>query len=145
MTVDERQAFLALPWVGVLSIADPGRGPLSVPVWYLYEPGGELRIWTGRKTRKAALLQSAGRISLCVQDPKSPYRYVTVEGPYRLGPVDFEREVRPLAYRYLGSQRGEAYLGSLGGPAGVAGDLLVCLKPEHWLSVDYTKVVLLPE
>ena len=47
MTRSEREAFLADVHVGIISIENPGRGPLSVPIWYLYEPGGEIAIVTG--------------------------------------------------------------------------------------------------
>lgn len=140
MNKDEREAFLSKPWVAVISIPEPGRGPLSVPVWYLYEPGGDLRIWTGSNSRKARLLQTAGRISVCVQDPHPPYKYVSIEGPVRIEPVQFERDVRPMALQYYGVERGEKFLESIGGAAGVAEDILVCVKPERWLTVDYSKL-----
>jgi nitroimidazol reductase NimA-like FMN-containing flavoprotein (pyridoxamine 5'-phosphate oxidase superfamily) len=140
MTKDEREAFLAKPWVAVISIPEEGRGPLTVPVWYLYEPGGELRIWTGHNSRKARLLASAKRMSVCVQDPKPPYKYVSIEGTVSIEPVQFERDVCPLAFRYFGGEAGERYLESLGGTAGVAKDILIRLKPERWLSVDYAKL-----
>jgi nitroimidazol reductase NimA-like FMN-containing flavoprotein (pyridoxamine 5'-phosphate oxidase superfamily) len=140
MTKEEREAFLARPWVAVISIPEPGQGPLTVPVWYLYEPGSEVRIWTGGKTRKAALLRTTGRISLCVQDPAPPYRYVSVEGPVRIEPVDFERDVRILAYRYFDPKIAKGYLESIGGSSGVANDILVCIQPERWLTVDYSKL-----
>jgi hypothetical protein len=144
MTKAEREAFLAQPWIGVVSIPEPGRGPLTVPVWYWYEPGGEVRIWTGKNTHKGRLLEGASRISVCVQDPKPPYRYVSVEGPASVRPVDFERDVRPMAYRYFGADRGEQYLASIGGSAGVVDDILVSVRPERWLTVDYSKIGPLP-
>jgi hypothetical protein len=67
MTKQERETFLADLHVGIISIPEEGRGPLTVPIWYLYEPGGELRVVTARTSRKAQLLQHAGRFSLCVQ------------------------------------------------------------------------------
>jgi hypothetical protein len=140
MTVKEREAFLAEPWVAVISIPEPGRGPLTVPVWYLYEPGGDVCIWTGSTTRKARLLQAAGRISVCIQDPKPPYMYVSVEGPVSIEPIQFEKYVRPMAYRYFNAEQAERYLGDIGGEAGVAHDILVRVKPERWLTVDYSKV-----
>jgi hypothetical protein len=145
MSKEEREAFLAIPWVAVVSIPEAGRGPLTVPVWYLYEPGSDVRIWTGRNTHKARLLEGAARISLCVQDPKSPYKYVSVEGPVSITPVDYERDVRPMAYRYLGKEMGEGYLESIGGSAGIVTDILVSLRPERWLTVDYSKEGSLPE
>src|SRR5687767_40244 len=84
MTEQERQAFLAEPRVGVLSVAsDDGRPPLTVPIWYSYQAGGELTFFTGTfgwKARKTALIQRAGTISLNVQHDQVPYRYVTIEG-----------------------------------------------------------------
>jgi len=42
MTSEERQAFLAAVHVGIVSASQEGRGPLTVPVWYSYEPGGNV-------------------------------------------------------------------------------------------------------
>ena len=56
MTKEEREAFLADVHVGVVAIPEPGRGPLAVPVWYSYEPGGELHMVTARTSRKGQLL-----------------------------------------------------------------------------------------
>lgn len=140
MSKEERETFLAQPWVAVISIPEEGRGPLTVPVWYLYEPGGEVRIWTSHKSLKARLLESAKRMSVCVQDPQPPYKYVSIEGPVSIEPVNYERDVCPLAFRYFGVEGGESYLESLGGAAGVVGDILVRIKPERWLTVDYAKL-----
>jgi hypothetical protein len=139
MKPSEREAFLAEPRVAILSIAENGRGPLAVPVWYLYEPGGDVRVWTAGNSRKARLLLLAGRASLVVQNPQPPYRYVSVEGPVaRLEPVQFERDLRPLAHHYLGVEAGERYLASLGGPTAGSGDLLVHLTPQHWIGQNVT-------
>jgi nitroimidazol reductase NimA-like FMN-containing flavoprotein (pyridoxamine 5'-phosphate oxidase superfamily) len=46
MTQQERETFLADAHIGIICISDPGRGPLAVPIWYAYNPGGELRIMT---------------------------------------------------------------------------------------------------
>jgi len=139
MTRAEREAFLAEARVAILSIAEAGQGPLTVPVWYLYEPGGAVRFWTAGNSRKARLLLLAGRASLVVQNPQPPYQYVSVEGPVaRMEPVQFERDLRPLAHRYLGAEAGERYLKRLGGPSAGSGDLLVTLTPEHWLGQHIT-------
>jgi hypothetical protein len=42
MSRAEREAFLADTHVGVVSISEDRRGPLTVPVWYRYTPGGEV-------------------------------------------------------------------------------------------------------
>jgi len=81
MTKQEREDFLADLHVGIISILEEGRGPLTVPIWYSYAPGGEVRVVTGRTTRKVQLLGRARRFSLCAQTETWPYKYVSVEGP----------------------------------------------------------------
>jgi hypothetical protein len=115
-----------------------------VPVWYRYEAGGDICVWTGSKTRKAQLLQGNQRISICIMDPKPPYKYVTAEGPFSIEPVQFERDVRTMALHYYGPEGGESFLKEIGGPQGVNDDILIRLHPEHWLSVDYSKLGLTP-
>ena len=36
MSRSEREAFLTEVHVGIIAIAEQGRGPLAVPVWYAY-------------------------------------------------------------------------------------------------------------
>jgi PPOX class probable F420-dependent enzyme len=139
MSRAEREAFLAGTHVAVVSIADASRGPLAVPVWYRYEPGGEVRFATAKDSRKARLLERAGRASLCVQTESAPYQYVTVEGPASFDVVDFERDTREMAIRYLGPKLGEAYLRATY-PEGTTGEVLVRLRPERWASADFRKL-----
>ena len=138
MTKDEREQFLAGLHVGVLGIAADGRAPLTVPVWYTYEPGGEVRIITGGRSRKAQLLEQAGRASLCAQTEQAPYQYVSVEGPVTIEARIDPDERRAIAHRYLGQESGDAYYDATEAEATIS--VTVRLKPEHWLSVDYGKV-----
>jgi len=138
MSEEIREEFMAGVHVGVLAVADGGRGPLTTPVWYLYEPGGEVRFTTGKKSRKVKLLKQAGRFALCVQDEAPPYKYVTVEGPVTaIAAADLNRDVRPLAYRYLGQEAGEQHVQSIGGEAAADDEVVVRMRPERWYSADY--------
>jgi nitroimidazol reductase NimA-like FMN-containing flavoprotein (pyridoxamine 5'-phosphate oxidase superfamily) len=142
MTRPEREAFLAAVHVGIISISiqDEGRGPLTVPIWYAYEPGGELRIVTARDSRKGRLLARAGRFSLCVQTETPPYQYVSVEGPIiATEAADIERDVRPLAHRYLGAAMGDRYIEQTRDAHEHAENMLIRMRPERWLTVDYAK------
>ena len=138
MTKDEREAFLAGVHVGVVSIAESGRGPLAVPVWYGYEPGGDVWFLTGRHTRKAAALRETGRASFCIQTENAPYQYVAVEGPVSIEDTFDPDRRRGLAEKYLGPEFGALYLAST--EESSAEDVTVRLHPEHWLSVDYNKM-----
>lgn len=141
MTNDERQAFLAETRVGIISIPEEGRGPLTVPVWYNYQSGGDVCVWTGGATRKGKLLRKARRISFCVQDPTPPvYKYVSIEGPFTIQPVDPERDILPMAIRYYGQKGGERYYAEVSQSDSWKNDILVRIHPERWLSADFGKV-----
>ena len=135
MSRQERERFLAGVHVGVLSVASAdGGGPLAVPVWYAYQPGGTVDVTTGAATRKATAIRAAGRISLCAQDERPPYKYVTVEGPVTIDEAGHDERLE-LARRYLGAEGGDAYVS-----ANPTGGQIVCrMSPEHWLTVDYSK------
>lgn len=133
MTADEKQAFLAGLHVGVLGLNDPGKGPLTVPVWYDYDVGGQLWFLTGPTSRKGKLLAVGDRISLCAQTETPPYQYVTVEGS--VASIDEPRdEMLPMAVRYLGEDMGRAYSEGSDGQS-----IVVRMNCENWLGVDYSK------
>ena len=94
MTQSEREAFLAETRVGVFSVTEPGRGPLSIPVWFHYEPGGVVRFTTGGGSKKARLMRASGRASFLVQTETAPYKYASIEGPARIaGPAHAEQGI----------------------------------------------------
>ena len=137
MTVAEREAFLAGLHVGILSVDDPGRGPLSVPVWYAYEPGGMINVVTAGQSVKAQRLRPrGGSPSVCRPRPtpiatsawRGRSRPWTRRSPRRAtgaGPaLSRRRRRRPLHRRH-------------GGPA--AGSVAFRMTPEHWRTSDYGK------
>jgi PPOX class probable F420-dependent enzyme len=137
MSVEEREQFLAGLHVGVLSVAaGGGRGPLAVPVWYDYRPGGEVSVITGRDSRKGQAIAAAGRMTLCAQDENPPYRYVSVEGPVVFEELDLDERLA-MARRYLGTDGGDRYVADNPDPDGE--NVVIRMTPEHWLSVDYGK------
>lgn len=135
MSPSEREEFLAALHVGVLSVSpgSDGRGPLTVPVWYVYEPGGVVTLSTGGGTRKAKAIAAAGRFSLCVQDEQPPYKFVTVEGPAIIEPAGMDERLE-IARRYLGTEGGDAFVAANPGGDQVA----IRLTPERWLAVDFS-------
>ncbi|HET6692581.1 MAG TPA: pyridoxamine 5'-phosphate oxidase family protein [Miltoncostaeaceae bacterium] len=140
MTRSEREAFLSEPRVAVLSVAGTGgRPPHSTPTFYAYEPGGDVTFFTnteGRSARKVALIEDAGAVTLNVQQPEFPYRYVSVECRIvATGRPDAD-EVRAIASRYL--------------PPAAADDMaraettdpqsrivLYAARPDRWLTATF--------
>ncbi|NKY57057.1 pyridoxamine 5'-phosphate oxidase [Nocardia flavorosea] len=132
MTRAEREAFLADLHVGVIAIERPARAPLAVPIWYAYEPGGELLIWIETGSVKARCIRDAGRFSLTAQDEHPPYRYVTVEGEVSsIEPASAEIALL-IAVRYLGKEAGAEYVEQ----NLTAETVVVRMRPQRWLSLD---------
>lgn len=135
MTTEERERFLADVHVGVIAVERPDRAPLAVPIWYGYEPGGEVVLWTESKSVKNKLIGDAGRFSITVQDEQPPYKYVTAEGDVSaIEPAD-DATVRALAVRYLGAEEGAQFTDENVTPTSV----VIRMRPERWLSVDYSQ------
>lgn len=129
MTEDERNAFLAEPHVAVLAVEQPGRGPLTVPVWYDYKPGGGVAVLTSSDSVKARLVRAAGRFTIIVQVAEQPYRYVAAEGPAVFNDATYD-DVLGMALRYLPQEQALGYTESIQGESNV----LIHMTPERWLS-----------
>ncbi len=141
MTEQERQEFLAEPHVGVLSVAsDSDRPPLIVPVWYGYQPGGNVTFFTGtqgRRARKTGLIERAGVLSLSVQREEFPYRYVTIEGTI----IGIDRppsaeQMLAVARRYLPEEVAQEFVtAELEHPSSEL--VLFTVRPDRWLTADF--------
>jgi uncharacterized protein len=132
----ERQEFLAAKRVAVLSVqATDGRPPASVPIWYDYVPGGNIRLGTSPASRKARLIERAGVVTLVVQNEQPPYQYVVVEGTVvettSPSPVEVSEAI---AIRYLGEEGGRAFVRNYETGANV----LFTIRPDRWLTADFT-------
>jgi len=137
MTTVERERFLADVHVGVIGIAEPGRAPLCVPIWYDYDPAIGVWVVTGSGSRKGRLLAAAMRYSLCAQVETGLYKYVSVEGPIvEIRAAELERDRRPMAHRYFGKEFGDQYVASSESPD----NQVYVMAPERWLTVDYAKM-----
>jgi nitroimidazol reductase NimA-like FMN-containing flavoprotein (pyridoxamine 5'-phosphate oxidase superfamily) len=135
LSKEEREEFLAQPHVGALSVVErPDRAPLTIPIWYRYEPGGELWVRTVPGSRKARAIEAAGRFSLLVQRTEPTVRYVSVEGPVtRTAPDDDER-ARKLVAHYLPPDRVDGFLAYERDEIGE--QVTLFMRPENWLSAD---------
>ena len=133
VTQEDKETFLGELHVGVLSIARENRGPLTAPIWYCYQPGGNLWVMIGRNSLKAKLLEVGTRVSLCAQKEEPPYAYVTAEGPVVGIAEGTHEDILELASRYVGEEGGKAYAENMR----TADSLTVTIRPETWLAVDY--------
>ena len=134
MTSTERELFLSEPHIGLVSIPRTARGPLTVPIWYDYEPGGKPWMITDSTSLKGRCLKKCNRISLCVQTEDLPYKYVMVEGTFDFSKTSNE-QLLGMATRYLGAEQGKLYAAS----GNSSDSIIVTISPDQWLSTDYSK------
>jgi nitroimidazol reductase NimA-like FMN-containing flavoprotein (pyridoxamine 5'-phosphate oxidase superfamily) len=139
MTRQEREQFLAAVHVGILSVNQPGRAPLVTPLWYVYEPGGEIVVVTRPETRKARLIAAGTPVSFLVQTEDLPPKYVSVEGRVvSVAPANVDRDLRPITQKYLGADVANGYLDATR-PNGATNEVVIRIRPERWFSRDFGK------
>ena len=135
LSARERELFLAEPHIAALSVSDgPARGPLTVPIWYQYEPGGEAWILTEAASRKVRLIEAAGRFTLMVDRITPTTRYVSVEGPVTRTIPETDELLWEITTRYLPPDEAEAYVKLAKAEFGQ--QIAIYLRPERWLSAD---------
>lgn len=135
LSKDERERFLAEPHIAALSVsAGADRGPLTVPIWYQYQPGSDPWVLTGVGSRKHRLIEAAGHFSLMVEQVEPSVRYVAVDGPVAsIGPGGDEHLIE-MTKRYLAPEKVDEYLEFARREHGES--VIIHLKPQHWLSAD---------
>jgi PPOX class probable F420-dependent enzyme len=114
LTIEDLGGFLEEPLVAVLATVRPDASVLLSPVWHEWRDGG-FQVWTGANDVKTRHLRREPRASILVAESSHPLRGVEVRGTVRIVERDaFETAVR-IASRYLGPEKGEAYVRKVGG------------------------------
>ena len=135
MSIEERDAFLADLHVGIVAIERKAKAPLTVPIWYDYEPGGDVWMVMSQDSLKGKLLANVDRISLCAQSEQAPYSYVSIEGPFSITQRTHDH-ILHMAVRYLGAELGPQYAAA---SEGGDDNIVVSITPETWYTADYNK------
>jgi hypothetical protein len=131
----DRELFLAEPHIAALSVsAGPGRGPWTIPIWYQYAPGGEAWVLTSAGSRKARLIEAAGRFTLMVERTTPTERYVSVEGPVTRTVPGTDEMLLEVSERYLAPEKVPAYIKFV--QAELGEQVAIYLRPQRWLTAD---------
>ncbi|MFF2327454.1 MULTISPECIES: pyridoxamine 5'-phosphate oxidase family protein [unclassified Streptomyces] len=135
----EREEFLALPHIGVLSVAaEDGRPPSTLPTWYAYEPGGNIAVVARGGKRKSRLIRQAGLLSFCVQRAERPYEYVTVEGAVVAQRPPSREELTGIGRRYIDPADVDAWADwELSGGNGNGEPEYIEIRPDRWLTAKF--------
>jgi hypothetical protein len=135
LSKSEREEFLAQPHIAALSVnAGDARGPLTVPMWYQYAPGGQPWVLTGAGSRKHRLIEATGHFSLMVERVEPTMRYVAVDGPVSHVASGTDEQLVELTKRYLRPDRVDTYLDYARTELGA--NVTIYLQPQHWISAD---------
>lgn len=135
LSLRERELFLSEPHIAALAVpAENGRGPLTVPIWYQYNPGGEAWILTSAGSRKARLIEAAGRFTLMVDRLQPTVRYVSVEGPVTRVTPGTDELLLEMSSRYLAPEKVRSYVEFA--QAELGPQVAIHLQPQRWLSAD---------
>jgi PPOX class probable F420-dependent enzyme len=131
LRVEDLEGFLDEPLVAVLATLRKDGSVLLSPVWHEWRDGG-FNVWTGADDVKARHLRRDPRASILVAESQHPLRGVEIRGVARIFEEGaFETAVR-IANRYLGPEKGAAYVGSTGHA------VTVRLEPGDLRAWDFT-------
>jgi PPOX class probable F420-dependent enzyme len=133
MTDAEWREFVAAGTrTGKLATTRRDGRPHVVPIWFVLD-GDDLVFNTGGESVKGRSLRRTGRASICVDDERPPFSFVTVSGPVTIS-TDLD-EMLPFATRIGGRYMGEERAEEFGQRNAVEGELLVRLHAEHVLAL----------
>ena len=133
ITLDDLDGFLDLPVVAVLATHRRDGTVLLSPVWHRWRDGG-FEIWVGGNDVKVRHLRRDPRATVLVAETDPPYRGVEVRGEAALIDRNVVGSALEIASRYVGEERGTAFVGSNAGD-----DLIVRVAPGEirvWDFVD---------
>jgi PPOX class probable F420-dependent enzyme len=123
LTLDDLDGFLDLPVVAVLATYRRDGTVLLSPVWHRWRDGG-FEFWIGANDVKVRHLGRDPRATVLVAETDPPYRGVEARGRATFVEDAVEGSAIEIASRYVGAERGRAYVRSLTG-----NDLLVRVAP----------------
>jgi PPOX class probable F420-dependent enzyme len=116
LSIDDLGGFLDEPLVAVLATLRKDGSALLSPVWHEWRDGG-FNVWTGADDVKARHLRRDPRASILVAESHHPLRGVEVRCIARIVEEDAVETAIRIASRYIGPEKGEAYVRSTEGGA----------------------------
>jgi PPOX class probable F420-dependent enzyme len=114
LRIEDLHGFLDEPLVAVLATLRNDGSVLLSPVWHEWREGG-FNVWVGAEDVKARHLRRDPRASILVAESENPLRGVEVRGVARIIEEGANETAVRIANRYLGPEKGAAYVRSASG------------------------------
>ncbi|MGH2650012.1 MAG: TIGR03618 family F420-dependent PPOX class oxidoreductase [Actinomycetota bacterium] len=113
LTLEDLGGFLDDPRVAILATLRRDGTVLLSPVWHEWRDGGFM--WIAAQDVKVRHLRRDPRATIVVAESRPPLRGVEVRGAARLIHEEVPEAARRIAARYIGEERGAAYVAALPG------------------------------
>ena len=123
LSLEDLGGFLDEPVVAVLATLRRDGSVLLSPVWHRWHDGG-FEVWVGANDVKVRHLRRDPRAAIVVAESASPMRGVELRCEARFVQTNVFETAAGIAGRYLGADKGRAYVASLGGD-----DVILRLEP----------------
>jgi PPOX class probable F420-dependent enzyme len=130
LRIEDLHSFLDEPLVAVLATLRKDGSVLLSPVWHEWRDGG-FNVWVGTDDVKARHLRRDPRASILVAESQPPLRGAEVRSVARLIEDGAHETAVRIASRYIGSEKGAAYVG----PAG--DEVMIRLEPGNLRVWDF--------
>jgi PPOX class probable F420-dependent enzyme len=93
---DEKKAFL------ILATLMPNGSPQVTPIWFNYD-SDYILINSAKGRIKDRNMRIRPQVTLCIQDPSNPYRYLQIRGKVvEISTTDADDHIDALAFKYRG-------------------------------------------
>ena len=120
---------------GKLATARKDGSPHVVPIWFILDDtsnnsNGDIIFTTSSGSVKAKNIRRDSRVSVCIDDQKPPFSFVTMYGTAKIQQYNQNELVKwasKIAGRYMGRKNAESY----GKRNSAEGEVLVRVKPTR--------------
>jgi len=131
LTIEDLNGLLDEPLVAVLATLHSDGSVLLSPVWHEWRDGG-FNLWLPADDVKSRHLRRDPRATLVVAESKEPLRGVELRTQARLIASDAVGVAVRIASRYVGPEKGAAYVGEAGYDS-----MIARLEPGHLRAWDF--------
>jgi hypothetical protein len=133
-------------FTGKLATVKKDGSPHVVPIWFVVENGkgrgktGNIVLTTGDTSIKTNNIQHDDRVSICIDDQKPPFSFVTIHGTAKIYPYKQKEVLKwatKIAERYVGKKNAKTY----GKVNSSEGAVLVRIKPTRVIAEKDTSIL----
>ena len=109
LTPFDREKLFSDANVAILATVDSKNWSHGMPIWHIYQDG--IFVMSARRTsQEARNTGRPGQVSIIIDRREAPYHAAMIRGRAEIGPAPDNDWLPKLAIRYMGEERGNAYV-----------------------------------